>query len=63
MSQSTVRTYRIRLYTPNQINNFDEVFLSSRFSQNTFTLEYKQHKTILTKKNNQDLLITQDDYK
>lgn len=63
MSQSTVRTYRIRLYIPNQINNFDEVFLSSRFSQNTFTLEYKQHKTILTKKNNQDLLITQDDYK
>ncbi|MCT4617530.1 MAG: hypothetical protein N4A38_04975 [Candidatus Gracilibacteria bacterium] len=58
----TIRTYRIRLIFPGNIENFDNSFLSSNSNKNSYSLEYKGHKTDFKKRNNRDFLITSDDY-
>ncbi len=59
----TIRTYRIREYNSENIEDFHITFFSSEFSGASINLDHKGHSTKLTKRNNQDFLIDSTDYK
>lgn len=57
-----IRTYRIRDYIDLNTEEFNKSFLSEHFTDTCFEVNYKWHLTKLTKRVNQDIFITKDDY-